>query len=105
MDTFEEVDVEQAKSMIDQGSVTVVDVRGREHYEQGHIQGAVLVDDENIEDFVGSTDKKKPILCYCFMGFSSQKAAQYFIDNGFEKAYSMTGGFTQWSKTYDSSTD
>jgi len=105
MEQFEEIDTQKAKEMIDQGGITIVDVRDRDSFEEGHIEGAQSVGDTNIDEFVNSTDKNKPVLCYCFMGFSSQNAAQYFIEQGFEAVYSMAGGYTQWQQDHESSTD
>ena len=105
MEQFEEIDTQKAKEMIDQGGITIVDVRDGGSFEEGHIEGAVSVGDTNIEEFVNSTDKNKPVLCYCFMGFSSQNAAQFFIEQGFENVYSMTGGFTEWERVNGSSAD
>jgi thiosulfate sulfurtransferase len=101
MGGFQEVDVQQAKKLVDQGNITIVDIRDPDSFEQGHIAHALSVNDRNIEEFISSTDKRKPILCYCYMGFSSQGACQYFKGQGFEKVYSMKGGFTEWQKVYN----
>jgi len=98
MEQFEEIDTQRAKELIEQGGITIVDIRDRDSFEEGHIEGAVFINDANIDEFVSSTDKNKPVLCYCFMGFSSQNAAQYFKEQGFEAVYSMAGGFTEWQK-------
>jgi len=101
MADFEEIDVQNAKGLIDQGQVQLVDVRSEEAYEEGHIENAKNVHQENIEEFVKNADKKKPVLCYCFMGFSSRNVAQYLKDQGFDKVYSMTGGYTEWQKSHE----
>ena len=96
MDSFKEIEVEKAKELIDQGGVTVVDIRNEDVYEEAHIAHAILVNDHNIEEFVKTADKNKPLICYCYHGFSSQSAAAYFIENGFQEVYSMIGGFEGW---------
>ena len=98
MESFEQVDTQKAKELIDAGNITIVDIRDPNAYEEGHIDNAISVNDTNIDEFIGSVDKNKPLLCYCYMGFSSQNAAQYFKENGFESVYSMDGGYTQWQK-------
>lgn len=98
MERFEEIDTQKAKELIDQGGITVVDARDGGSFEEGHIEGAVSIGDTNIDEFVNSTDKNKPVLCYCFMGFSSQNMAQYFVEQGFETVYSMVGGYAQWQQ-------
>ena len=96
MGCFEEIDVEQAKKMIASEEVVVVDIRDPQSYEEGHIPQAFRLDQANIQEFMQQTDKSKPVICYCYHGFSSQSAADYLHHNGFQKVYSMTGGFEAW---------
>ena len=105
MEQFEEIDTQKAKELIDQGDITIVDVRDPDAFEEGHIDSAVSVNDTNIDEFISSADKGKPVLCYCNMGFSSQNAAQYFKEQGFETVYSMTGGYTEWQNINESSAE
>lgn len=103
MEQFEEIDTQKARELIEQGGITIVDFRGPDSFEEGHVEGAVPVNDANIGEFVNSADKSKPILCYCLKGFSSQNAARYFKERGFEIVYSMAGGFTEWQRVNGSS--
>ena len=103
MESFQEIDVQKAKELVDQGNITIVDIRDPNAFEESHIEGAVSVNDTNIEEFISTTDKSKPVLCYCYMGVSSQNAAQHFKEEGFESVYSMAGGFTEWQKVNESS--
>lgn len=100
MKRFEQIDIHQAKSMIDTADVTVVDIRQPQAYQQGHIHGAVLVTDQNVDNFLKQTDKQKPLICYCYHGHSSQSAAGFFNENGFKKVYSIRGGFEEWKMSY-----
>ena len=100
MEHFEEIDVHKARELINGGNVHIVDVRGQEAYDDGHITNAVLIDDSNIEAFVNGADKAKPTVCYCHLGFSSKGASQYFKEQGFDTVYSVIGGFTEWMQQY-----
>lgn len=100
MPSFEQIDVSGAKEMIDKKQATVVDIRDPQSYSESRIQGAVNINDENIQDFLKNTDKNKPLICYCYRGFSSQGAAEYFSEQGFAKTYSLTGGFEEWRQQY-----
>ena len=102
MKSFQEIDVQKAKELIDQGNITIVDIRDSNVFEEGHIENAVSVNDTNMDEFVSTADKSMPVLCYCYMGVSSQNAAQYFKEQGFEAVYSMIGGFTEWQKVNES---
>ena len=96
MEKFKPINVEDAQKLIQTQAPTIVDVRDPLSYQTEHIDGAVQIDDQNIQEFLAHAPKDKPILCYCFHGFSSQNAAQFLIENGFSEVYSMDGGFEEW---------
>lgn len=74
----------------------MVDVRDAMAYNQGHIEGAMLLDNQNIHPFMDQTDKATAVLIYCYHGNSSQSAAQFLADQGFQQVYSMDGGYEAW---------
>ena len=98
MPAFKRINPEEAQKLIQSQEVTIVDVRDPAAYQAAHIEGAVPVDDENINEFLTKTPKDKPLVCYCYHGFSSQSAAQFFSQNGFADVYSIDGGFEEWKK-------
>jgi len=101
MDTFKRISVQEAHEIMSTGNaVTIVDVRDPNAYAQGHIDHAQIINDDNIEDFLTKTDKEKPLICYCYHGISSQRAALYFTDQGFSQVYSIDGGWEEWKKVY-----
>lgn len=100
MGTFKPIAINQAKAMIDKMDVTIVDIRDVQAFKAGHIQNAVLVNDSNIEKFLKSADKNKPLLCCCYHGVSSHSAAEYFSKQGFKEVYSLEGGFEKWKTTH-----
>jgi len=99
---FEEIDIHQAKELLDHSfrQVTFADVRKPEAFKEGHIVDAVLVTEKNMNEFLEKTDKAKPLICYCYRGISSQRASRHFKDQGFSKVYSLKGGFEEWKKVY-----
>ena len=94
------MDIHEAKKIIDGGNVTIIDVRDPSSYEGAHIAGAVLISDQNIENFIQDTDKEKPLICYCYHGISSLNAASFFMENGFKIVHSVDGGFEEWRTVY-----
>lgn len=100
MKAFEQIDIHKAKDLMDSSDVTVVDIRDAESYRGAHISDAISVDDETIAAFLKIADKKKPLICYCYHGISSQSAAQYFQQQGFEAVFSIAGGFEAWRVNY-----
>jgi len=94
------IDIQGAYLLVEENKVNIVDVRNQEAFDEGHIKDAMLVTEENIEDFIKNADKQKPLLCYCFKGFSSRDAASHFKQQGFETVYTMDGGIEEWGGIY-----
>ena len=75
---YENVDVNGFATLIADTNVVVLDVRTASEYAEGHIQGAVLID-QNQSDFVekakASLPQDKTIALYCRSGRRSANAA------------------------------
>jgi len=98
MDQFRCIDAPEALSLLENGAA-VADIRDPESYAQGHMPGAVNVNNENLQDFIAAADMDKPLLVCCYHGISSQSAAQYLAHQGFDEVYSVNGGFEGWRAT------
>lgn len=88
----------EAKEKMDAGGATVVDVRTAEEYEQGHIEGAVLVPNETIGqgDIDKLPEKDAVILVYCRSGRRSADAASKLVKLGYSNVYDF-GGISDWT--------
>ncbi len=102
--SFRRISVNEAQEMInDDGSrIQIVDIRDDESYEAGHIEGAVHLHNSNLHDFLQSADPEIPVLVCCYHGHMSQGAAAFFIEQGFEQALSLDGGYEAWSEVESS---
>ena len=100
MDNFLQISVQKAHEMIESGNVTIVDIRDPDSYAQGHIPQALEVNDGNLQVFLQETDRKIPLICYCYHGISSQQAASFFVTQGFKQVYSIMGGWEEWKISY-----
>lgn len=99
MKEFQNITLKDAKQQLDEGSLAVADIRDPQNFAKSHLKGAINLNNENIGDFIqANTDK--PVLVVCYHGVSSQKAAQYMLEQGVGEAYSLTGGMTAWLETY-----
>ena len=94
--TYECIDIQQAKSLIDNEAAIVVDIRDSQSYQEGHITDAIHVDSSNITEFIESGDKKRPLIVCCYHGNMSKSAAEHFFSMGFERSYSLNGGYGTW---------
>jgi thiosulfate sulfurtransferase len=100
MNDFKEIDVRQAQAMINAGRTTVIDIRDEDSYQAAHIQGAQLISEQNIGEFLAKADRNMPLICYCYHGISSRSAAGFMANQGFKDVYSLIGGYEEWHKNY-----
>lgn len=94
-----EVSVEDVRSRTGNGtSVTVLDVREKDEYRDGHLNGAISLPRGFLEMRVEEAvpDKDAPIIAYCAGGTRSLIAARTLKEMGYTNVVSMTGGFTAW---------
>ena len=72
-------------------------MRSREEYDQGHIPGAILIPDTEIEAKAADLlpDKDQLILVYCRSGRRSKLAAQSLADLGYTNIREF-GGILDW---------
>lgn len=94
--SFEHISVEEAKTLMAKELVQLVDIRDPDSYALNHIQGAIRLDNRNLNDFLNEADRKVPLVVYCYHGNSSQSAAHFLGLQGFARAYSLDGGFARW---------
>ena len=77
---------------------TVVDVREKEEYREGHLPGALSVPrgflDMRIEEAI--PDKASPLVLYCAGGTRSLLAGRTLREMGYTNVVSMSGGFGAW---------
>ena len=93
--SYKRISIEDAKELIKE-DITLIDIRDFNSFSSGHIQNAIHIEDLKIENFIKEKDKNKPILIYCYHGNSSQTAANFFYQNGFQQVYSMDEGYEGW---------
>ena len=96
-DAYHKISPEDAKKMMDEGGVTVVDVRTPEEYEEGHISGAINVVNEEIGESRPEqlSDQEAVLLIYCRSGRRSKAAAGKLAAQGYQHIYDF-GGIQDW---------
>jgi len=65
-------------------------------YDDGHIEGALNIPVQEIEDRLDDLSKNDEILVYCRTGNRSSTAIEIMQANGFTKIYHMHRGITAW---------
>jgi rhodanese-related sulfurtransferase len=86
---------EQADAALREGNVQVVDVRGPDEHEAGHIAGDRHIPFDRLKDEVDSLDRDRPVLLYCRGGDRSAAAAEALRASGWD-ANSIEGGLLDW---------
>lgn len=100
-----EVTVDDVKARLENGQRPVLlDVREREEYREGHLEGALALPRGFLEMRVEEAvpDKSVPVVAYCAGGVRSLIAARTLKEMGYTDVRSMAGGYTAWKNAgYD----
>ena len=95
---FENADVQEFAELIADSNVVVLDVRTAAEFAEGHIQGAILID-QGQSDFMekakATLPTDKTIAVYCRSGRRSANAAGRLADVGY-KCVNLKGGIIAW---------
>lgn len=94
---YRKISAEEAKKMIDEGNVIIIDVRDRSEYDEGHLIDAVLLPYMEIKDKAAQMlpDKGAKILVYCRSGRRSEIASRELVSMGYTGIYDI-GGISSW---------
>ncbi|WP_372870562.1 thiosulfate sulfurtransferase GlpE [Shewanella sp.] len=79
-------------------SVQIADIRDPQSFANGHIDGSVNLSNDNLARFIAEADMDKPLVVVCYHGISSQSAAGYLVEQGFDAVYSLDGGYSAWDQ-------
>ena len=92
------ITAEESKEIMDsEEGYIILDVRTQEEYDHGHIPGAILIPNTEIEDRAEEvlTDKEQLILVYCRSGRRSLLAAEALVELGYTNIKEF-GGILDW---------
>lgn len=90
------INIQEAKQLLSKSDALLVDIRDIEDYNKDYDPLAFHLTNENLYTFITATSKSKPIIVMCYHGNSSKDVSRYLIDKGFEKIYSLEGGYEKW---------
>lgn len=95
---IKEIDAKEALEDLKKGESLFLDIRDPHSFEAAHIPNALHLNSEVLEDFLKKTARDKKVIVYCYHGISSQGAALYLQEQGFQDVYSLRGGFEEWNE-------
>src|ERR1017187_6717372 len=94
--TIQQIDIDEARRMIEKPGTVLLDVRESDEWRQGHIAQAVAIPrgflELRIEERI--PDRKTPVIVQCASGTRSILAARTMPELGYENVYRMAGGFS-----------
>ena len=97
---FENYDVKEFAELIAGPEVLILDVRKADEFAEGHIKGAILIDQfqsDFVEQAQAKLPKEKTIAVYCRSGRRSANAADKLADVGY-KCVNLKGGIIAWKE-------
>ncbi|WP_045739080.1 molybdopterin-synthase adenylyltransferase MoeB [Xanthomonas sp. MUS 060] len=79
-------------------SIQLIDVRSANEFEIVHLDGALLMPLDELEESMHLLDRAIPVVCYCKSGVRSMTAARCLLTHGFSQVYSLEGGIAAWAR-------
>ncbi|WP_318401763.1 thiosulfate sulfurtransferase GlpE [Photobacterium leiognathi] len=100
MEQFQHISVEQAYELLQQADsqAVLVDIRDPQSFALAHPEQAFHLTNDTMVSWMDEVDFEQPVIVICYHGISSQGAAQYLINQGYENVYSLDGGFEAWRR-------
>ncbi len=96
--TVNKINGEKAMEMMASGEpYTLIDVRTQAEYDEGHVEGALLLPVDQLETLASEQlkDKDAVILVYCRSGNRSAQASELLVELGYTNVYDF-GGIVDW---------
>ena len=96
--SYEQITANQAKELMEKETgYIIIDARTQEEFDEGHIEGAILIPEYEISQIAEKElpDKDRLILVYCRSGRRSKIASQALVDLGYTNVKEF-GGIIDW---------
>ncbi len=80
--------------------LVILDVRTQEEFDEGHLDGAVLLDfyRDDFADELAKLDREAPYLIYCRSGNRSGQTRTLMAELGFASVTDVDGGIVEWQQ-------
>ncbi len=92
------VSVQEAVGIINSETIVILDTRGEKLFNEGHISGAMLLSNSEIDSLSNEIlkYKEKTVLVYCESGLSSGSFVKKLEEKGFGRVKYIKGGLVSW---------
>jgi rhodanese-related sulfurtransferase len=102
LDGIVQYDKEELKTILENQSARVIDVRTSEEYEAGHIPNVPLRPMQDVMDWVDELNPDESYVFVCRSGSRSQRVAAFLKENGFANVSNFSGGMLGWDGDVES---
>jgi rhodanese-related sulfurtransferase len=100
---IKEMTVQEVYAYLQAGNRPVLlDVRGLDEWERGHLEGAVHIPRGELETRVETevADKSQEVIVICAGGVRSLLAGETLLNLGYNQVISMEGGYGDWEDAH-----
>lgn len=84
-------------ALIKNNNVTILDVRGKDEFERGHIFGALHIPVDELIQRHHEISQEKQIVTYCGKGAGRSESAAAILNQNSKRAFWLEGGYQQWA--------
>jgi rhodanese-related sulfurtransferase len=92
---------ELAEALRSRAPVKLLDVRSRQEFEAAHIEGAVLLAHDLMQEIMSQWPRDALLVIVDHKGRAGLDAVAYFMGHGFQNARCLRGGIDAWSQEVD----
>lgn len=91
-----EMSVLALKQMLENGEITLLDVREPREWAEGVVPGARTIYVGDLKNKISEVPRDKPVASMCSVGHRGSLGASLLQKAGFRDIYNVPGGFTAW---------
>ena len=97
IDKFD-IEIEEVEKILKTSYGVLVDVRSPKEYEEGHMEGATLIPEYEINKKAKEMlpNKEKVVIVYCSSGVRSEKAKEKLKNMGYKYVYNLYNGYQNY---------
>ncbi len=95
---FSRISVDEAKGMMSDGEVAVIDVREPHEYNAGHVPNAKLIPVATVFARKDELPRDKDVIFICQVGQRSALACEMAAAAGLTRLFNLEGGTEAWVK-------
>ena len=97
VDHVHQLSPEETHGMLKRKDVVLVDVRSKEEYAEGHVEGAINIMAMDLRSRYTELDPARPTIVMCRSGHRSSLASSILKQKGFVDVYNAAGGITGYT--------